>query len=51
VVKGCEFADVMVVMDDSQAGCFLISYDKLFGGKELSDTDMSNADTRPPAFG
>lgn len=37
-----EFAHVMVVMDDSQAGGFLISYDKLFGGKELSTTDESN---------
>ncbi|MCA8073447.1 UvrD-helicase domain-containing protein [Burkholderia vietnamiensis] len=44
VVKGSEFAHVMVVMDDSQAGGFLISYDKLFGGKELSDTDVSNVD-------
>jgi len=44
VVKGSEFAHVMVVMDDSQAGGFQISYDKLFGGKELSDTDMSNVD-------
>jgi DNA helicase-2/ATP-dependent DNA helicase PcrA len=34
----------MVVMDDSQAGGFQISYDKLFGGKELSDRDMSNVD-------
>lgn len=42
VVKGSEFAHVMVVMDDSQAGGFLISYDKLFGGKDLSDTDLSN---------
>lgn len=45
VVKGSEFAHVMVVMDDSQAGGFLISYDKLFGGKELSDTDISNVGT------
>ncbi|MDM5087925.1 UvrD-helicase domain-containing protein [Aeromonas bestiarum] len=44
VVKGSEFANVMVVMDDCQAGGFLISYDKLFGGKEPSDTDMSNVD-------
>jgi len=44
VVKGSEFAHVMVVMDDSQAGGFLISYDKLFGGKELSDKDMLNVD-------
>ena len=44
VVKGSEFMHVMVVMDDSQAGGFLISYDKLFGGKMLSDTDISNLD-------
>jgi DNA helicase-2/ATP-dependent DNA helicase PcrA len=44
VVKGSEFPHVMVVMDDSQAGGFQISYDKLFGGKELSDTDISNVD-------
>lgn len=44
VVKGSEFMHVMVVMDDSQAGGFLISYDKLFGGKMLSDTDLSNLD-------
>lgn len=44
VVKGSEFAHVMVVMDDTQAGGFLISYDKLFGGKMLSDTDHSNVD-------
>lgn len=44
VVKGSEFDHVMVVMDDSQAGGFLISYDKLFGGKDLSDTDLSNAE-------
>lgn len=45
VVKGSEFAHVMVVMDDSQAGGFLISYDKLFGGKELSATDKTNVET------
>lgn len=42
VVKGSEFTHVMVVMDDSQAGGFLISYDKLFGGQELSDRDKAN---------
>lgn len=42
VVKGSEFTHVMVVMDDSQAGGFLISYDKLFGSQELSDTDKAN---------
>jgi DNA helicase-2/ATP-dependent DNA helicase PcrA len=42
VVKGSEFTHVMVVMDDSQAGGSQISYDKLFGGQELSDTDRAN---------
>lgn len=45
VVKGSEFDHVMVVMDDVQAGGFLISYDKVFGAKALSDTDRSNAET------
>jgi len=45
VVKGSEFAHVMVVMDDTQAGGFLISYDKLFGGKELSSADKTNVET------
>lgn len=44
VVKGSEFKHVMVVMDDSEAGGFLISYDKLFGAKELSATDKSNVE-------
>ena len=43
VVKGSEYPDVMVVMDDVSAGGFLISYDKIFGGKDLSDTDKDNA--------
>lgn len=42
VVKGSEFEHVMIVMDDSQAGGNQISYDKLFGGKELSNTDLTN---------
>jgi DNA helicase-2/ATP-dependent DNA helicase PcrA len=42
VVKGSEFSHVMVVMDDSQAGGFLISYDKLFGGTSLTKTDIDN---------
>jgi DNA helicase-2/ATP-dependent DNA helicase PcrA len=43
VVKGSEFANVMVVMDDHEAGGFMFSYDKLFGAKELSDNDQKNA--------
>jgi DNA helicase-2/ATP-dependent DNA helicase PcrA len=45
VVKGSEFKHVMVVMDDSDAGGFLISYDKLFGAKELSAADKSNVES------
>jgi DNA helicase-2/ATP-dependent DNA helicase PcrA len=43
VVKGSEFKHVMVVMDDEDAGGFLFSYDKLFGGEPLSATDRKNA--------
>jgi DNA helicase-2/ATP-dependent DNA helicase PcrA len=42
VVKGSEFNHVMVVMDDSQAGGFQFSYDKLFGAKQLSTGDLAN---------
>ena len=44
VVKGSEFPHVMVVMDDSEAGGFLFSYDKLFGAKELSAADITNVE-------
>ena len=44
VVKGSEFPHVMVVMDDSEAGGFLFSYDKLFGAKELSASDKTNVE-------
>lgn len=39
-VKGLEFDRVMVIIDDSEARGFMFSYDKLFGVKALSDTDM-----------
>jgi DNA helicase-2/ATP-dependent DNA helicase PcrA len=42
VVKGSEFRNVMVVMDDKMAGGNQISYDKIFGGAELSKTDNDN---------
>lgn len=42
VVKGSEYPHVMVVMDDASAGGFLISYDKIFGGEDLGDTDRNN---------
>lgn len=44
VVKGSEFKHVMVVMDDELAGGFLIQYDKIFGGMELSKRDKENAE-------
>lgn len=42
IVKGSEFRHVMVVMDDKQAGAYQISYDKLFGAKPLSASDLTN---------
>jgi DNA helicase-2/ATP-dependent DNA helicase PcrA len=44
IVKGSEFHHVMVVMDDKQAGAHQISYDKLFGAKSLSDTDLKHVE-------
>ena len=41
-VKGLEFGRVMVIIDDSESKGFLFSYDKLFGVKDLSDTDKKN---------
>lgn len=41
-VKGLEFERVMVIIDDSEAKGFMFSYDKLFGVKDLSDTDLKN---------
>lgn len=41
-VKGLEFPRVMVVIDDSEAKGFMFSYDKLFGVKEKSVTDIKN---------
>lgn len=41
-VKGLEYPRVMVIMDDTEAEGFLFSYEKLFGAKELSDTDLGN---------
>ncbi|EOI3460159.1 hypothetical protein ACRXLK_003675 [Cronobacter turicensis] len=34
----------MVVMDNELAGGFLIKYDKIFGGMELSKRDKENAE-------
>lgn len=41
-VKGLEFPRVMVIMDDSEARGFLFSYEKLFGAKDKTDTDIRN---------
>ncbi len=41
-VKGLEFDRVMVVMDDTDARGFLFSYDKLFGAKARTATDIKN---------
>ncbi|MBP3486842.1 MAG: ATP-dependent helicase [Roseburia sp.] len=41
-VKGLEYPRVMVIMDDTEAEGFLFSYEKLFGAKEMSDTDWEN---------
>lgn len=41
-VKGLEFDRVMVIIDDSESKGFMFSYDKLFGVKDLSDTDKRN---------
>lgn len=41
-VKGLEFPRVMVIMDDAQARGFRFSYEKLFGVKAKTDTDLKN---------
>jgi len=41
-VKGLEFPRVMVIMDDAQARGFLFSYEKLFGAKAKTATDIKN---------
>lgn len=41
-VKGLEFPRVMVIMDDAEAKGFLFSYEKLFGAKSKTDTDIKN---------
>jgi len=41
-VKGLQFERVMVVMDDAEARGFLFSYEKLFGVKAKSTTDLKN---------
>lgn len=41
-VKGLEFDRVMVLMDDTEARGFMFGYEKFFGAKELSTSDLSN---------
>ena len=41
-VKGLEFPRVMVIISDEEARGFLFNYDKLFGAKEKSKTDLDN---------
>ncbi|MFK3939333.1 UvrD-helicase domain-containing protein [Alkalihalobacillus sp. NPDC078783] len=41
-VKGSEFSRVMVIIDDNSARGFLFSYEKLFGVKEKTETDIKN---------
>ena len=41
-VKGLEYPRVMVILDDSEARGFLFSYEKLFGAKEKTPTDLRN---------
>jgi DNA helicase-2/ATP-dependent DNA helicase PcrA len=44
-VKGLEFPRVMVVVSDDEARGFMFAYDKLFGAKEKSKTDLDNEAT------
>lgn len=41
-VKGLEFPRVMVILSDEEARGFLFSYEKLFGVKEKTATDLKN---------
>ncbi|MGG4198501.1 hypothetical protein [Peribacillus frigoritolerans] len=41
-VKGLEFPRVMVIIDDDEARGFLFSYEKLFGVKEKTKSDLKN---------
>lgn len=41
-IKGLEFPRVMVIMDDAEAKGSLFSYEKLFGAKAKTDTDIRN---------
>jgi DNA helicase-2/ATP-dependent DNA helicase PcrA len=41
-VKGLEFDRVAVIMDDESAGGFLFSYEKLFGARKPTSTDLDH---------
>ena len=41
-VKGLEFPRVMVILDDTESRGFLFSYEKLFGVKKQTATDLKN---------
>ncbi|WP_307753634.1 UvrD-helicase domain-containing protein [Xanthomonas albilineans] len=41
-VKGLEFPRVMVIVSDEEARGFMFAYDKLFGTKDKSETDLKN---------
>lgn len=41
-VKGLEFPRVVVIIDDEEAKGFMFNYDKLFGTKDPSATDLKN---------
>lgn len=41
-VKGLEFPRVMVIISDDEARGFMFAYDKLFGAKQKSKTDVDN---------
>jgi DNA helicase-2/ATP-dependent DNA helicase PcrA len=43
-VKGLEYDRVMVIIDSQETKGFLFDYDKLFGVKPLSETDMKHID-------
>ena len=45
-IKGREFPRVMVVVDDEEARGFLFSYEKLFGVKEKTTTDIRNEEQK-----
>jgi DNA helicase-2/ATP-dependent DNA helicase PcrA len=41
-IKGLEFPRVMVIIDDNEARGFMFSFDKIFGIKEMTKTDIEN---------